>query len=100
MPHQQARDYSTAKITFDVMPNAQLLRRAKLYQNIRRKGRAQTRGVINFPGPGRESYLWMTRTSPGRRLADRLALFFFRLATVVLYDSAMPLRVSPFFTLW
>lgn len=100
MPHQQARDYSTAKITFDVMPNARLLRCAKLYQNIRRKGRAQTRGVINFPGPGRESYLWMTRTSPGRRLADRLALFFFRLATVVLYDSAMPLRVSPFFTLW
>jgi hypothetical protein len=42
MPHQQARDYSTAKIAFDVMPNTRLLQRAKLYQNIRRKGRVQT----------------------------------------------------------
>ena len=101
MPQQQARDYSTAKITFDVMPNARLLRCAKLYQNIRRKGRAQTQRRDKFYSArdGR-GHLWMTRTSPGRRLADRLALFFFRLATVVLYDSAMPLRVSPFFTLW
>jgi len=42
MLHQQARDYSTAKIAFDVMQNTRFLQRAKLYQNIRRKGRAQT----------------------------------------------------------
>jgi hypothetical protein len=52
--HHQARDYSTAKIAFDVMPNTQLLQRAKLYQNIRRKGRAQTLLGDNSPaGAGR-----------------------------------------------
>ena len=40
------------------------------------------------------------RTSPALRLAERLALFLFKSATVVLYDCAIPLRVSPFLTLW
>ena len=100
MPQQQARDYSTAKIAFDVMRNTRLLQRAKLYQNIRRKGRVQTHGSDKSRAQPVGGYFWMTRTSPGRRLAERLALFFFRLATVVLYDWAIPLRVSPFLTLW
>ena len=54
MLHHQARDYSTAKIALDVMPNTQILRRAKLYQNIRRKGRAETHLRDKSPGrPGR-----------------------------------------------
>ena len=84
----------------------QLLRRALLYQNNRNKGRAQTRmrdeshrNLVRLV-TRRRTYLRIKRTSPARRLAERLALFFFRSATVVLYDCAMPVKVSPFLTLW
>ncbi len=44
--------------------------------------------------------MWITTTLPARRLAASFGLSRFRAATEVLYDSAMLLRVSPFFTLW
>ena len=43
MPHQQARDYSTAKNAPDVMRSIPITATRLLYQNIRDKGRAQTR---------------------------------------------------------
>src|SRR6516165_6487447 len=52
----------------------------------------------NSGPPAPCAYLRITRTSPARRLAERLELFFRRLVTVVLYDWAMLLRVSPFLT--
>ena len=70
-----------------------------LYQNIRDKGRAETTEWVESVEGAVLRYFEMTSTSPGRRLAEALALFFLRLATVVLYEWAMLLSVSPFLTL-
>jgi len=43
MPYQQARDYSTAKNAADVMRSIPITATRLLYQNIRDKGRAQTK---------------------------------------------------------
>ena len=92
----QARDYSTREYLCPQAASARV-HNGLVVTEERREGKSRVAFDGNLAEP--RSYLRMTSTSPARRFAAIFPLSRCKAATVVLYEEAILLRVSPFFTL-